>query len=162
MEFEKRRNSNRAISVWIMFLSLIGSILLTMQNYYIYALMIFLVGAVPYVICRLYDKRRDDCREFGERIEGQVIMAYKYDFDAYYLVISFLDNGEKTLLTEEYNRNPNFYLKDCKCIVYKWKGKYVEGSFNARDDGDISELLHIPICKRLFIPFWEIGRVKEL
>ncbi|MDE6568106.1 MAG: hypothetical protein K2K70_10305 [Lachnospiraceae bacterium] len=72
---------------------------------------------------------------------------------SYYLVIDFINSKgkKKTLYTPGYHGNPNMYLKSANCSVYEWKGFYVEGDFQMRDEIDYFGYAGIPTEKKEFI-----------
>lgn len=170
MDFKQSELSNRHMYFFLMLCFIFRAISIIMLRRegeimpFAQALVFLLVGVSPYACCVLHEKKRKDCKRLGECIPGHIVLAYEEKKGivikgAYYLVISFYDDGEKKLLTEMYNGDPNFALKDVDCNIYKLNGKYVEADFHLRTSGEPIQWFQIPICKRFYVPFWKIGKV---
>ncbi|MBR1470236.1 MAG: hypothetical protein IJ600_01180 [Lachnospiraceae bacterium] len=129
---------------------------------YIFALCTWLIGILLLVYSLSYDLKRNSFKENGICIPGRIIGAERVvSGDAtYFLKILFYDEGERIWYTHGYTGNPNKILKECKCNIYKWKGKYIEADFNTLDKEEIP-LQIIPIKLIWSYPFFRIGKVKE-
>ena len=104
--------------------------------------------------------KRKILSHYGVRHDAEIVKA-KYEdgtgswagFSFYYLEIDFINNRgkKKTLYTPAYIGNPNDYLKSANCSVYEWKGFYVEGDFQMRDEREYFGYGPIPTERKRFI-----------
>lgn len=161
MLYEDYRHVQKFLPVGVLFLGILGFICMLQIGHVVRAILIILVGAAPFVNLVICETKRENCKKHGACLSGQITMAYKLNIDRYCLVISFFDEVEKQLVSEIYTRNPNYFLKDCNCKIYKWKETYVESDFNTRDEVDMSLILQIPICDES-LPLRKIGKVKAV
>ena len=167
MGYENKRLSRKGIFSCLFIIFVFMAIYLITRNEedvssYIQALLVLLAGGGPLVYSSAYEKMRDYCKQYGERIPGRITSVYRCNWDEYYLAISFFDGKEKRLITGVYTANPNFCLKDCNCNIYKWKDRYVEADFNSLSKDEQSQVLQIPVINRSSIPFKKSGKVEEV
>ena len=95
---------------------------------------------------------------YGEKHNAKIVKA-RYGapgrdrVPSYYLVSEIINSKgkKKTLYTPGYHGNPTMYLKSANCSVYEWKGFYVEGDFQMRDEIDYFGHAGIPTEKKEFI-----------
>lgn len=126
-----------------------------------YIVVVFSLAFVLYLLYAKYSRiKRMILSRFGVRHDAEIVKA-KYNFGSgrfaghsyYYLEVDFI-NGKgkkKTLYTPAYEGNPNIYLKSANCSVYEWKGFYVEGDLQVRDEIDCFGHAGIPTEKKRFI-----------
>lgn len=79
---------------------------------------------------------------------------------AYFLNIQFFDGVYKIRYTEAYFGDPNDILKNRRCNIYKWKGKYIEADFNTLDKEETPDGI-IPIKLIWSYPFFRVGKVED-
>ena len=104
--------------------------------------------------------KRKILSRYGVRHDAEIVRA-KYNngrgrmagISKYYLEIDFTNSkgNRKTLYTSAYEGNPNDYLKSANCSVYEWKGFYVEGDFQMRDEREYFGYGPIPTERKRFI-----------
>lgn len=100
---------------------------------------------ITYNIKRKIYKKKGECFR-GYIIGADVLVSGRGEW-TYYLKISFFDGGKKIRYTEGYAGDPNNKLKNCECIIYKWRGKYIESDFNTLERKEKPANLKIPISK---------------
>ena len=158
--------------LWIIYMGLIASLPCYYLDIEIYieekrfaeGSYIFVVGSLALVLYLIYAKyskiKRIILSRYGVRHDAEIVRA-KYENgsgrfagrSSYYLEIDFINSKgkNKTLYTPAYEGNPNDYLKSANCSVYEWKGFYVEGDFQMRDEREFFGYGPIPTEKKNFI-----------
>ena len=158
--------------LWIIYMVLVASIPCYILDIVVYiqeknfdkSSYIYIVFSLAFMIYLLYAKysaiKRKILSRYGVRYDAEIVRA-KYNIGRgrfagrsfYYLEIDFTNSKgkEKTLYTPAYEGNPNDYLKSAKCSVYEWKGFYVEGDLQVRDEVDYFGYAGIPTEKKHFI-----------
>ena len=126
----------------------------------------WIIGLIPLVYCLSYNTKRIRYKKKGVCISGYIIGAYRtYSYrgsQRYYLKIKFSDDGNKVLCTEGYVGDPNDFLSNCKCNIYKLGNSYIEADINTIRNGEKLTKKKIPIDLTYYFSHSEIGMVKDL
>ena len=157
MKYKTQRQSKIGISLFflIICLCLCFGIALSKswgEYYPVYAEAgIALLGIIVFGYHITYNVKRNIYKKKGECFQGYIIGADVLVNGrgewTYYLKISFYDNGKKIKYTEGYAGDPNKKLKNCKCNIYKWRGKYIESDLMTLEQKAMPTNLKIPISK---------------
>lgn len=124
-----------------------------------YIFVVFSLALALYLLYAKYSRvKRKILSRYGVRHDAEIVKARygspgRWGTPSYYLEIDFTNSKgkKKTLYTSGYHGNPNDYLKSANCSVYEWKGFYVEGDLQVRDEIDYFGYAGIPTEKRHFI-----------
>lgn len=125
----------------------------------IYTVVVFFLANIFALCCGSYKPAQWLFKKVGKKYKGKIVGAekmYGMGESTFYLLIEF-KRGKKTLIrkTSGYQGGPSANLKNNKCYVYEFLGKFIEADFNVkkRYSEEEDDSLCFPITKhKLFMP----------
>lgn len=98
---------------------------------------LILMGLIVFLPSFIAIQRHKFFLKKGKRYPAEIISADELlgKTCCYYLLIEFRVNGKRLIRrTSAYPNDPNFVLRNKKCAVYEYKGKYLEGDFQTKQN----------------------------